>query len=110
MPKVQLTKAEAELVRQNRKRLQLDNHDWSSEPFIGDRDLFEMSPHVAGLFRLSNTWVRDEKTLGCRNIAHPDNTSWYMEYLMGQMSLGLLAPEDVHEKLTNLPAYTKSGG
>lgn len=103
-----MTQAEAQLVKQERKRLQLDNHDWSSEPFVADRDLYEMSPHMVERFRMSNVWVYDIKAMGYRNIDHADNSTWFIEYLMARVSDGSILPEDMHAELAKMPVYGKS--
>ena len=107
MPKMQITLAEADLVLRNRHRLKLDNHDWNSEPWVRDVDLWEMSAPVAERIVMSDVWIRDYLALCYRNIRHPDNQQWYLEWLAGQLGLGAITHDEMHARIAKMPVYGK---
>lgn len=107
MPKMQVTEAEAALVVQNRKRLKFDNTDWSKEQYLNDRDIIEMSFYVVERLLTSSVWIRSDCMSCYVNIAHPDNKDWYLEYLQGLVSTGVIKVEEVPGALRKLPVYSR---
>jgi hypothetical protein len=57
---MKVTEAERDYVLANRARIELDNRDWSKEPFVTDKQLLEMSMHVASTTFID--WPYEPKT------------------------------------------------
>lgn len=112
MPKMQVTEAEAELVKRERHRLSLESKNWNDEPHVDDKDLMIMSPGFVLQRFLSNPnmWIYSLCEQRFINITHPGNMNWYMEYLMSLCLAGEIAPEAMHERLTMSKVYTQTGG
>ena len=63
-------------MKRARRRIELDNRDWTKEPFITHKDLHDMSPWRVRQV-LDARWVMDLTCMVYRNTTHPDNAEWW---------------------------------
>lgn len=56
MPRMNLTAAEAQRIKANRRQIELDSRDWSKEPHVTCLELYLMSPHTARRIVTDHHW------------------------------------------------------
>lgn len=107
-----LTEAEAELVRTKRLQRELEARDWNKEAVLLDRDICIMSGEfVQRVFSVTSaSWTRDEQALCYRNVRHPANAKWFAEHWRGQLAAGAITPEECEAKISDLPKPRFSEG
>lgn len=112
MPKMQVTDAEAKLIKQERHRLALENRKWQDEPHVDDQDLMIMSRGfvIATFLSRPNEWIYSYCEHRYINVTHPGNMTWYMEYLMAKSLAGELPYDEIPERLRMSKVYHRLEG
>ena len=112
MARMQVTEAEAELIKQERHRLALESRDWNNEPHVDDKDLKIMSAGFVLTHFLTqpNVWIYSLCEQRYINVTHPGNATWYMEYLMAKCLAGEMRYDEMPERLRMSKVYHRLEG